>query len=136
MNTIKGYFVTGAAMLLAWGLVILIGKGLIAFDIMESRNSGWYTLGSIIFLCVVLPVLYKGITDVEYFSSGMMILTMFVGGLWLFYGHGMWFTIGWIAFSLTLESTGCFKALHSGFGNVLGHAYVAVAGKPAKKKYL
>jgi hypothetical protein len=135
MNSIKGFIVTGAAIAIAWALFALIGHGLVKFNIMDGKDYGWYILGVICFIAVMC-VLFKAVTDVEYFSTTMMILTMFLGGLWLFYGHGMWFTIGWIAFSLTLESTGCFKAMHRGFGNVLGHAYVAVAGKPAKKKYL
>jgi hypothetical protein len=135
METIKTFIVTGLGIVLGAAFFYWLGLGLIEFNIMDRKDSGWYILGVIAFI-IVMSVLFKAISDVEYFSSAMMILTMFVGGLWLFYGHGMWFTIGWIAFSLTLESTGCFKALHSGFGNVLGHAYVAIAGKPAKKKYL
>ncbi len=135
MNKLKTMLVTGVILATVLTTIFLIGVVLFDFNIIDPANAGFYILAVLVSVFVVLPALFFLTTNVEYFSNSMMVFTMVVGALFVFSDSSMLFTIGWIAFCLTLQAFGFFKFIHSGIGSALGHGYVAVAGKP-KKHYL
>lgn len=126
--------------IVAWAMMIgvfaLVLSGLVDWKLLDPKNVGVAVIAATVFMGFS-GKLVGIITDVEEFSSSMMIASMFVGSIAVYaltknWGYGLLF----IGFVKGLEACGFYKAMYRGIGNMLGAGYASVASKKTKKHYI
>lgn len=140
MNTLIDYIKTGIALAVIAAVIFFTGKLVFGFGLLEKKHAGLFMVAAIASI-VGLYFIWKFVSTIERFSTGMMLISMIIGGGVLVSSFGMsgvLYSVFFGGFCVALEQFGFYKAIYRGIGNKLGSGFAMVVKPKTSKlpKYL
>lgn len=140
MNTVIEYIKAGVIFFIGGIFLLYLGKFLVAFDFMSKKDAGLFMVIAIASI-VAMYFMWKFVSTIERFSTGMMLISMIIGGGVLVSSFGMdgvLYSVFFGGFCFSLEHFGFYKAIYRGIGNKLGSGFAMVVKPKTSKlpKYL
>jgi len=135
MNTLIDYIKTGITLAVIAAVIFFSGKLVFGFGLLEKKHAGLFMVAAIASI-VGLYFIWKFVSTIERFSTGMMLISMIIGGGVLVSSFGMsgvLYSVFFGGLCVALEQFGFYKAIYRGIGNKLGSGFAMVV-KPKNSK--